>query len=251
MISVVARPYILIALLPSMAWQGVECLAQVVQLPSYRSFSYGGSALVPDGGTSSLGGTRYSTSTSTRSGWGPYSNRAVSGNAGGTSLSAAVQIIDLDALDAAILSSANRTPRATQPTASVRASSALLASRANELDKGNKADLDTKKSATYLAENVSQRAGADPGHWQRALAGGADGRVNNFSTLENDIRYYLVKGRDAENAGSPLAARVYYKMARDAMSPELTNRYLQIVAEREAAEEARIKAEIEAGRRSF
>jgi hypothetical protein len=75
--------------------------------------------------------------------------------------------------------------------------------------------------------------------------------VRNPALLESDIRYYMQKGKAAEDAGSLLAARVYYKMARDLMTPELMERYERQVAERQAAEEARVKAEQEAVRRRF
>lgn len=244
--------YVIVAGMLSIAWPCAACRAQVVQLPSYRSFSSSGSALVPDSGAAMLGGTYGGATGSSRSGWGPYSSGSMSANAGGSTLSATVQIIDLDALDAAILANGETdTAAAPHLKPDTRAASATLAARAGELEKGNRPDWDTHKSATYLADNVSQRTAADPGRWQRALAGGWDQRFTNFALLESDIRYYLMKGQDAESAGHIIAARVYYKLARDAMSPELTRRYLQIVAQRQAAEEARIKAEIESGRRNF
>ncbi len=229
----------------------VECRAQVVQLPSYRSFSTSGSALVPDRGTATLGGGGYSSSARTRAGWGPYANSAASGNTGATSISASVQIIDLAALDEAILAVGNDQSGQNQSPDLSAPQDAPNASAAASDDPLDKPIYELRKKATYLTENTSERAGADPGAWQRALAGGPTKTPQNPSMLESDIRYYVMKGAEAENAGSLIAARVYYKLARDAMTPELISKYHHQVAKRKAAEEARRKAELEAGRRSF
>ncbi len=71
--------------------------SQVVQLPSVRNFSYSGGALVPDGGSASLGGNMYASSGSVSRGWGPYSTRASGSTFGTSTSSVSVQIIDLRA----------------------------------------------------------------------------------------------------------------------------------------------------------
>jgi hypothetical protein len=70
-------------------------IAQVVQLPSIETFSYSGSVLVPDGGTTSLGSVSRSSSFSSRSPGG-YSRSSSASHSG---LSASVHIIDLDEMD--------------------------------------------------------------------------------------------------------------------------------------------------------
>ncbi|SMP41094.1 hypothetical protein SAMN06265222_101536 [Neorhodopirellula lusitana] len=86
--------------------------AQVVQLPSVRQFSYRGSVLVPDRGTTYLGGN-----SSSASGWSsrripglpsnPGSRLGSTSTAGGASVS--VTIIDLDEMDRQILGEDPRT----------------------------------------------------------------------------------------------------------------------------------------------
>ncbi|MEM0924551.1 MAG: hypothetical protein AAGJ83_00800 [Planctomycetota bacterium] len=71
----------------------------VVQLPSFRSFSYSGSVLVPDRGATSLGSVRRSAMSQTRrNGWGHGFGGAQS--AGGADVR--VTIIDHAAIDAQI-----------------------------------------------------------------------------------------------------------------------------------------------------
>ncbi len=151
--------------------------AQVVQLPSVRTFSSSGSVLVPDGGTAALGGSRYGSSSSARSGGGLTAGRALAGQSGGSSLSVSVQIIDLQALDEAILASAAGT-----------ASSATVDAQTSQAP-GERA------SAWPPAAQTSQRVGADPGAYQRALGGAirAPERLssNDPALLESDLRYYM------------------------------------------------------------
>lgn len=76
---------------------------QVVQLPTFRTFSYSGSVLVPDSGTASLGGVGRSVSrSSSSSSFGPRGRNLGGVNSlGGAGVSAT--IIDLEAMDRAIL----------------------------------------------------------------------------------------------------------------------------------------------------
>ena len=76
--------------------------AQVVQLPTIQTFSYSGSVLVPYGGTSSLGGVSRSGWSTSRRGFGPFSQSRSGGFASSSVLSASATIIDLDAMDRAI-----------------------------------------------------------------------------------------------------------------------------------------------------
>ncbi len=80
--------------------------SQTVQLPSVRQFSYRGGVLVPDGGSTFLGGNRSSAMSSASRGLPglpnvPGSNLSSRGSAG--SVSASVTIIDLDEMDRQIL----------------------------------------------------------------------------------------------------------------------------------------------------
>ncbi len=225
--------------------------AQVVQLPSTRSLSYTGSVWVPDGGSTSLGGRQSSSYGNRRSGWGPSSNHASSSNLGASTLTASVQIIDLAALDEAILASAESPSAKADGVASAKSGESALDLVVSSTTLSEEPSNAIKQHATYLGENTSTRVGADPGKWQRVLSGGSNRPTRNPTLLESDIRYYLKRGELAEDAGSLMAARVYYKMARDLMTPELIERYQTIVSERKAAEEAQLKAELEAARRKF
>lgn len=192
---------------------------QVVQLPSYRNFSYSGSAWVPDGGTAALAGSGYGMSSSSSRGWGPYGGRAIGGVGGATLLSVNAQIIDLAVMDEALLRAASgkSTTQANVPnTAAARRDLFdVSAHRSNPTDPG-----------------------PDSNAWQRALAGSPVDSVNTDTQRESDVRYYVGLGKAAEDANRLQAARVYYRMAREAMTPQMVASYKQILAERKAAEDA-------------
>lgn len=86
----------------TIALQLGQASAQVVQLPSFQTFSYSGSVLVPDRGTASLGGTARSSSFSSRRGFGA-NNRNFGNAASQSNLSISATIIDHDAIDKQIL----------------------------------------------------------------------------------------------------------------------------------------------------
>src|SRR5690606_10116774 len=102
------------------------------------------------------------------------------------------------------------------------------------------------------SRSTGNRVGTDPGQWQRVLSGdGSPPRPLDISQLERDIRYYVQQGERAERAGSYQAARVYFNLARNAMSPDLQQRYERVVAARTAEAAARLDAEQEAARKKF
>lgn len=222
--------------------------AQVIQLPSHHVFRSSGSVIVPDGGTADLGGIRRSSQGSVQSGFGPLSNRASASSIGGSSMSASVRIIDLEALDEAILSGATARPSAAATTEVAPTTSAPVASKTSVA----KALSPDRVSPAPPRLSTSERVGADPGQWQRALSGGSPSSVPaNLSLLESDIRYYVQQGERAERAGSYQAARVFYQMARKAMTPELEVRYQRAISARADEAAARRKAEQEGARRKF
>lgn len=217
-----------LALLMSLSAAVVQ--AQVVQLPAVRNFSYSGSAWVPDAGTASLGGSSYSASSSVGRGWGPYSSRASGAVTAGSSLSASVQIIDLQALDDAILSA--NIPHNTQAPKVVSAGSPAA--------NGGRQFLTTTTTPHTADRNIVAR---NPNAWRLALAGVSSAQSpQSESLVESDIRFYLKRGKEAEQANRILSARVYYRMAMEAMTPEMVERYRQILEERKALEEERRKA---------
>lgn len=198
-----------------------SAVGQVVQLPSVASFSYSGSALVPDGGTVGLAGNAYAASSSSSTGWGPYGQRASGSMYGSSGVSASVQIIDLQALDEAILSSGTRGAGKAKPTTSTSSS--------------------TMPPARSVVGGVSQQGpgpSIDPGKWQRVLAGGYPSIPAHTQLAESDIRYYLKMGQEAEAANRIVSARVYYRMAIEAMTPDMKVRYERTLVEREESRKA-------------
>jgi hypothetical protein len=210
--------------------------AQIVQLPSVSNFSYSGGGWVPDAGSVGLAGNSYASSGASSAGWGPYRSRASGSVYGTSSVSASVQIIDIQALDDAILSTAG--------PASKRAVAAPLNSTAS--------DLATPSGRSVVGSYSAQGAGPniDPGKWQRVLAGGHPSMPAHSEVAESDIRHYLKMGQEAEAVNRVVAARVYYRMAAEAMTPEMRERYESILAQR--AEAARVSAaQIKADRLGF
>jgi hypothetical protein len=204
---------------------GLVVQAQVVQLPAYRTFGYTGSAWVPDQGTAPLAGGYTSSSSLTGSGWGPYAGRAGGAVTGATSLSASAQIIDLRALDEAILEA--NVPRSARSSGPVSANSPAAG--------GGRRFLSTTEA--YLGDTgVIAR---DYNEYRRVLAGHSPqpAAPASRSQAEADIRYYLEAGKKAEMDNHIIAARVYYRLAMEAMPPDMIERYHQILEERKQADQ--------------
>ena len=79
-------------------------LPSVVQLPTFHTFSYRGSVLVPDGGTTSLGGVKRSATGYNRRGW----NRGYGSVQSNSQASISANIIDLNEMDRQILGASPR-----------------------------------------------------------------------------------------------------------------------------------------------
>ncbi len=200
--------------------------SQVVQLPAYRTFSYSGSAWVPDAGTASLGGNYGAASSSISRGVGPYSPRATSSIRGGVSVSASVTIIDLDALDEAMLNA--------QPAGSALGVDAGADPLAAPRMAGVGRNI-INAAQRYHGGGVPARI--NPNAYRRALAGHTSPpkQAAVESLVEDDVRYYLMEGQKAERAGRIISARVYYQMAMESMTPEMIERYQSVVRKREEA----------------
>ena len=78
---------------------GLGQAPSTVQLPSFETFSYSGSVLVPDRGSAYLGGNKSAATSYRRRG----PSHAYSSSLRNSNLSASVQIIDLDEIDRQIL----------------------------------------------------------------------------------------------------------------------------------------------------
>jgi hypothetical protein len=68
---------------------------------------------------------------------------------------------------------------------------------------------------------------------------------------EDDVRYFLMRGKEAELAHRIQASRVYYRMAMEAMTPEMLERYHRIVEQRNATPAPAENSLQPSGRRSF
>ncbi|MEM8735656.1 MAG: hypothetical protein AAGG44_15585 [Planctomycetota bacterium] len=219
-----------------------SCFGQVVQQPVFRNFSYSGGAWVPDSGTGFLAGRQYSNRNRVSRGFGPYSPSAASGQFGGSAISASVTIIDLNALDEAIL---NAPTTATQNARGAAASSSPVGgSSAVQTPKlaGARSKVVTTTSRYFDATKAANVR--DHGGYQRALNGHYQSSVRPAATdsqVESDVRYYLSEGQKAERGGSIIAARVYYRMAMEAMTPEMLERYRKVLEKRKAEAEERRK----------
>ncbi len=233
--------------------------AQVVQLPTVRNFSVTGGASVPDGGTALLGSSGYSATSSTTRGPFPLGSRAIGGISAGASMTASVQIIDLDALDEALLGRATNTASSAGDMAGSTAAN-LADERAKQSNnaKGSAGPLDPQDAARDRLSNANsllsnskqvraRRVTSD--HWARVLSSEDPLGYRSDPTLappnlkDSNIRHFLELGRAAEQAGRINAANVHYRMALEAMSPELKQRY-QRALERQAAEVERQRAAI-------
>lgn len=206
----------------------VNCIhAQVVQQPVMQQFSYTGSAVIPDGGTAYLGGNSYSSSGSVSRGFSPFNQNRTFGTRGGmTAMSATVQIIDLAAMDEAILNS-------NVPSRVIAQNNRKLAvsdSAVNEADKAR------KFLSSYSKINTTKTGDPSYREFPPALGGAGKIPTSDPSLAESNIRHYLKMGMEAEAANHIQSARIYYKMAIDAMTPELMDRYQRVLAEREKAE---------------
>ncbi|HBE66841.1 MAG TPA: hypothetical protein DDW52_01700, partial [Planctomycetaceae bacterium] len=153
---------------------------------------------------------------------------------GGTSISASVQIIDLKALDDAILAGAV-SPR----SGVVSADSPAADGQRNYL--GPLAPTSAASSLRHADDR-----------WHRTMAGNLATEPSRFQDLaEAKIRDCLRRGKAAETAGRVQAARVYYRMAIEAMTPEMHARYQKILKERKEAEKLAAENAAKDARKSF
>lgn len=202
-------------------WAGTSrCAAQVVQLPAFRQFSYVGGSMLPDVGAMSIGGSRYFAQSQTSArGFPPSVTRF--GAAGQTLLAISAQIIDLDALDQALLIS--NAPAAS----SVEGSRQTAGSQARATDQAR------NFLSNYASQsNVPARAG-DYGSIPQRLTERSSGQPIDASLAAANIRYYLQMAREAETSQRLQSARVYYRLAYESMTPEIQLRYQQVLDQRQ------------------
>lgn len=200
--------------------------AQVIQLPTTRNFSFSGGALVPDSGTAHLGGVGYGSQSSLSRGGPLLSNRAVGMRGGATGVAVSAEIIDLDALDQAILNT-----HVQQTQLPVQASNKGSSTATDDADKARRF-ISGYRSVSGVDEPTDYR------DFNRSLRSRPETKVVQESLAESNIRYYLKRGQEAENANRIQSARVYYRMALESMTPQLLERYHRVLAERQTAQES-------------
>ncbi len=188
--------------------------AQVVQLPTMRNFSIQGGASIPDAGTGTYGGYRSGRYGSR----GTPLGRAYGGSTTASGIAVSVQIIDLKALDDAILNRNTDTPADVVGADSPAADG----------------------SRSYLGPLAPQRPltmqnRARPDAWHRTMAGSSTTAALHPDLAESNIRYYLRQGKEAEALGRINASRVYYRMAIQSMTPEMMQRYKKILEDKSKA----------------
>lgn len=213
--------------------------AQVVQLPSIRQFSYSGGVVVPDGGTVNLGGVSRSASGYARAGGPLQRNLAFSQSASISNASVSVQVIDLEALDQAILN------------ANVPAK--VIAQSSNKLPISDAAAAEKAKQflANYPAVTSARQGSPSYRDFKATLGGFSASTSADSAMAESNIRYYLMMGQQAEAQNRLQSARVYYRLAAEAMTPELLDRYQRVLDARAQAQLAQEKADANNARRQF
>ncbi|MGN6543975.1 MAG: hypothetical protein ACTHK7_02925, partial [Aureliella sp.] len=196
-----------------------NAFAQVVQLPAVQTFGYSGAATVPDSDGAYLGGVARQRSGSTTAGAGPVAGRASSGAAGATSVTGWASIIDLQAMDAAILNE----PASKRPP-----------------------NYDTRATGTPIMNTLTpqlyaRRTGADQlpavrqtNDWQMALGGGGGSKTGPANAILHDdstVRYFMLKAKEAHNSGHEAAALIFYRMAYERLTPAQRERLHEIQAQ--------------------
>jgi len=182
--------------------------AQVVQLPSVSNFGTTGAVSVPDGGQAYLGGYGAMRSSSRTAGGWPAASRSASQSISGGSISVTATIIDLQAMDAALLA---------QPVDRARS----IPSRFRPADTGTPIanTLDMERYRQFTPQAPIQ---PEPNAWRQALGSPGDPPLpadGSLAGTEADVRFYLQKAQDCTNSGRMAAARVYFDLAYQKLTP--------------------------------
>lgn len=213
-------------LIASLLASSREASAQVVQLPAVQTFGYSGSVSVPDQGQANIGGvTRQGSGSTTRAG-APLSTRATGSQTGGGATIVSASIIDLNAMDEAILN----LPAATALGRPTAFSSRPTGSRVMN---------------TITPHLYARRMGADElappsdrNAWEMALGGVGEVKLGPANSLLHDdsaVRFFMQRAKEANSVGRIAAARVYYRMAYERLTPVQRARLQEIQAKADAA----------------
>jgi hypothetical protein len=197
-----------------LAWTGLLLLpsasvahGQVIQLPTFRSFSVQTSVLAPDSGGAYLGGVRRASSRNTSyglpGGGRLFGNRSFEHSAGASLTSVHATVIDHEALDRAVLAEAARLRPARRPH-EVQADAV-----AQKMEAASRDSSAAEAPLVSVAETRRQNAA-------RHAAGRAE------------VANLIAQGDKAEANGQFGTARIYYQMARkragDSLQPQIAAR---------------------------
>ncbi|MCC6511245.1 MAG: hypothetical protein IT423_19240 [Pirellulaceae bacterium] len=198
--------------------------AQVVQLPSVGSFGVSTTVSVPDQGTAAIGGTGFSRGSRATDGFGPALRRGGTSQLSSSSMSMTATVIDLAAMDEAILDA----PAGSSATAN-------FAPRSH-----GKAIVNTLSPQFYARQTGQSFAEPprNPNDWAMAMGASGNAQVDMAANVVgdgSDVRYYMHRAAEAQHHGRLAAARVYYQMAVERLTPKQNERMLQLQAKYAAA----------------
>ncbi len=140
-------------------------LPSVVQLPSFQTFGYTGSVMVPDGGSTHLGGIRRSATFSSRA----PGRRAFSSVQGNSQASVRATIIDLQEMDRQILGAS--------PKEFVRAGKPVRAQKADPVEEG-------KALVRYARKQYREGKKSESFVTYQMAIGVLDGRLKQLAEVE-------------------------------------------------------------------
>jgi type II secretory pathway component GspD/PulD (secretin) len=200
--------------------------AQVVMLPTYRTFSVGGSVLVPDRGMAHLGGIssmREGRISRGVPGLGQlpmigrlFGNRAIGREVGNAGVHVAAEIIDLNELDQQVLAQA----AALDPDITAR-------------------DLQVARKAAYLNRNIARAA--PPAASQPAVRAAPTyleqlRRQNEVVDQQQQLEgmQLWMQAQQMELEGKPGIARIYYQQAARRLTGDQRSRIIQRLRQLEA-----------------
>lgn len=203
-----------------------RCQAQVVQLPAVGNFGVSTTVSVPDQGTASLGGTGRSSYGATTRGAGPLASRASGGQNSANSASISATIIDLAAMDEALLNMPADKPNV--PNYTVRRTGTKI--------------VNTLTPHHYDRERVRPPVAPQPYDWMRALGPQGNDQYESAESKVHDgsnVRYFMERAAESHSLGHAAAAKVYYQMALDRMTPAQRQRMDEVRAKRSAPEKSK------------
>jgi hypothetical protein len=213
----------------SLAGSPAVIMAQVNQLPAYGQLSAQAGLEIPDGATAGIGGMNSSSNGSASKG--PLlPHRSAGGANASHSVSATAQIIDLAAMDEAILGRKQTSSSSTEITDRFRSREAVNADKARQLLSGY-------RTLTDPTESIDHR------DWNRTLRSLELQPPGTHSLSMSNVQHYLKKAEEAEQANRIQASRVYYRMAWEAMTPEVKQRYQQFLVDRDRWDQKRRDAD--------